>query len=64
LVASFGQADRDGAYQVQPPLPRGQTYSVIVAAKGYKILAQDDVLDIGTDTSAQVQLDPIQLTGN
>ena len=64
LVAAFGQTDRDGAYTVQPPLSRGQTYSVIVAAKGYKILAQDDVLDIGTDTSAQVQLDPIQLTSN
>ncbi len=42
-VYAFGQADRQGNYQLSAPLVRGETYSIIVAAQGYNPIAEDDV---------------------
>ena len=42
-VYSYGEADRQGNYRLSAPLVRGESYSVIVGAKGYDMIAEDDV---------------------
>jgi S1-C subfamily serine protease len=64
LVAAFDQTDRDGAYVLRPPLARGNKYSAIVVAEGYRTLAADDVLSIGEDAPSQVDTKPIELSKN
>lgn len=64
LVAAFDQTDREGAYVLKPPLARGNKYSAVVAAEGYRMLAADNVLNIGEDAPAQVQSKPIKLSRN
>lgn len=64
LVAAFDQTDRDGTYVLQPPLVRGNKYSAIVAADGYRMLAADNVLTIGGDAPSQVESKPIELSRN
>ncbi len=36
-------ADRKGDYRLPLPLARGESYSIIVAAQGYRTIAEDDV---------------------
>jgi hypothetical protein len=64
MVAAFAQTDRDGAYVLQPPLARGEKYSAIIVAEGYRMLAADNVLNIGPDTPGQVEIKPIELSSN
>ncbi len=64
MVAAGGQTDRNGQYVLQPPLPRGETYSVLIAAEGYDLLAADDVLNVKESAPSQVDLDPIELSGS
>ncbi len=42
-VFALGEADRNGNYTLSAPLVRGQSYSMIVGAKGYNMIAEDDV---------------------
>ncbi len=42
-VYAIGEADRQGNYELDQPLERGQTYSMIIGAKGYNMLAEDDI---------------------
>ncbi len=42
-VYALGQADRKGSYQLSAPLLRGESYSIIVGAEGYDMIAEDDV---------------------
>ena len=42
-VYSYGEADRQGNYSLSVPLIRGETYSIIIWAQGYKAIAEDDV---------------------
>jgi hypothetical protein len=46
LVATVGTADRSGNYQTTPQIARGQTYTVVVGAKGYKPRVFEDGLEI------------------
>jgi serine protease Do len=62
MIAALGQTDDNGDYVTQPPLERDQTYSVIVAARGYRILAADDALEIAGDAPERIEQDPIELT--
>jgi hypothetical protein len=62
LVAAYGETDRTGAYVIQPPLARGESYGVVVGAKGYEMISADDGFEIGSDTPDAVELDPIPLS--
>ncbi|HEU5087971.1 MAG TPA: serine protease [Roseiflexaceae bacterium] len=61
LVATIGTADRSGAYQTTPALPRGQTYTVIVGAKGYQPRAFEDGLEITEDDPDITKIDTIAI---
>ncbi len=50
-VYTWAKSDRNGAYELPKPLVRGETYSIIVAAQGYRPLAEDGVR-ISTDPKA------------
>ncbi len=61
-VAAVGISGRTGYYSVAPPLARGNTYSVVVYARGYDLIAEDGALPIGASTPAAVELGPIRLS--
>lgn len=61
-VAAFGQADEDGVYVILPPLPRNNSYGVIIAAEGYELIDVDDGFEIDSDVPDVVELDPIALS--
>ena len=42
LYAS-GEADRNGYFELSAPLVRGEAYSLIIGAKGYDLISEDDV---------------------
>jgi serine protease Do len=60
-VFSYGIADAKGVYTLNKPLPRGEVYTVIVGAKGYTRIAEDDALEITQDDPDVIQLDPLEL---
>ncbi len=55
-VYSMGEADSEGYYELSMPLVRGETYSVIVGARGYNIIAEDGVT-VPEDLESPFQLD-------
>jgi hypothetical protein len=60
-VLSYGIANASGVFTAETPLPRGEVFSVIVGAKGYQRIAEDDALEITEDDPDLVELDPIEL---
>lgn len=60
-VLTYGITNASGAFTVESPLPRGQVFSVIVGAKGYQRIAEDDALEITEDDPDLIELDPIEL---
>ncbi|RMH44253.1 MAG: serine protease [Deltaproteobacteria bacterium] len=46
---TFGQADERGQFSTMHRVPRGASYTVLVAADGYVPLIRDDVLVVGPD---------------
>ena len=62
LMAAHGETDREGTYVILPPLSRGESYGVVVGAKGYQMISDDDGFEIDDDTPDAVELDPIRLT--
>lgn len=60
-VLAFGVTGSDGAFVLNRPLERGETYSVIVGAKGYQRIAEDDALEIFDDDPDVLELDPIEM---
>ena len=60
-VLSYGVTNSSGIFTIQTPLPRDQSYSVIVGAKGYSRIAEDDALTIELTDPDLVELDPIEL---
>jgi hypothetical protein len=61
-TAAYGQADQDGYYITAPPVERGQTYTVVVAADGYQPGIFEDGLEIGDNDADLLDIDPIPLT--
>jgi len=55
LVYSWAEADRNGDYQLSNPLARGEAYSMIVAAEGYRTIGEDDV-EIPEDLKSPYEL--------
>ena len=55
------QTDRQGNFTLPVQLPKGQAYSMIVVAQGYRGLAIESALRIGRDAPEKAQLNPIGL---
>jgi len=55
LYAS-GEADRNGYFELSAPLVRGEAYSLIIGAKGYDLLAEDDVT-VGEDVESPLEVE-------
>ncbi len=60
-VFAYGVSDAKGIYTLNNPLPRGEVYTVIVGAKGYARIAEDDALEITQDDPDVIELDPLEL---
>ncbi len=60
-VISYGSTNAKGQFTINTPLPRGEVYTVIVGAKGYQRIAEDDALEITEDDPDLVELDSIGL---
>ena len=60
-VFSYGITDKKGMYTLNQPLERSEIYSVIVGAKGYVRIAEDDALEITEDDPDVIELDPLEL---
>jgi S1-C subfamily serine protease len=60
-VLAYGITDAKGSYTVNNALPRGEVYTVIVGAKGYTRIAEDDALEITEDDPDVIELDPLEL---
>lgn len=60
-VQSYGVTNANGVFTSDAPLTRDQVYSVIVGAKGYQRIAEDNALEIYNDEPDVVQLDTIEM---
>lgn len=60
-VLSYGSANAKGQFTINTPLPRDEVYTVIVGAKGYERIAEDDALEIFEDDPDLVELDSVYL---
>jgi hypothetical protein len=56
-VITIGTADDSGFYRSEAAVPRGQTYSVIVVARGYRPIIADDGVEVPGDASNPFQVD-------
>lgn len=54
-VYTWAKTDRQGNFRLADPLVRGETYSMIVAAEGYRPIAEDDVY-VGEDVESPLEL--------
>jgi hypothetical protein len=50
-------SDASGFYRTDVALPRGQTYSVIVIASGYRPIVADDGMDVPSNATNPYQVD-------
>ncbi|MCU0508675.1 MAG: serine protease [Anaerolineae bacterium] len=60
-VYAYGVTGGDGVFVLNRTLERGEVYSVIVGAKGYQRIAEDDALEIFEDDPDVLELDPIEM---
>jgi hypothetical protein len=56
-VITIGTADNSGFYRSEAAVPRGQTYSVIVVARGYRPIIADDGVEVPGNASNPFQVD-------
>jgi Zn-dependent metalloprotease len=56
-VIASGVSDASGFYRTDVAIPRGQTYSVILIARGYRPIVADDGIDVPADASNPYQID-------
>jgi len=56
-VLTLGTTDSRGFYQSQAPIPRGQTYSAIVIASGYRPILADGEVEIPADAENPFPVD-------
>jgi hypothetical protein len=60
-VQSYGVTDASGAFTSDGPLARGETYTVIVTARGYQRVAENHALEITENDPEVVELHDIEL---
>ena len=53
---TVGVTGRDGRFVLPVPIPRGESFSVIIAAEGYMLQYEDDWLEFDAAAPAQVDL--------
>lgn len=56
-VLTFGTTDRAGVYQTEQPVPRNQTYSFIIVARGYRPILADGEVSIPRDAGNPYRVD-------
>jgi Zn-dependent metalloprotease len=56
-VLTYGVTDRQGVYQTQEAIPRGQRYSVIVFGSGYRPIIADQEVEIPANASNPHRVD-------
>lgn len=56
-VATYGTTDANGAYETEIAIPRGQTYSVIVLANGYRPIIADNEVEIPANATSPFPVD-------
>jgi Zn-dependent metalloprotease len=56
-VLTSGVADADGMYQTEAPVPRNQTYSAIVLARGYRPILADEEVQVPADSENPYPVD-------
>lgn len=56
-VLTFGVTDRQGVFQTQAAVPKGQRYSVIVFASGYRPIVADNEVAIPGDATNPYRVD-------
>lgn len=56
-VLTYGVTDRQGVYQTQAAVPRGERYSVIVFAAGYRPIIADGEVDVPANASNPHRVD-------
>ena len=56
-ILTSGVTDSKGMYQTEAAVPRGQSYSVIVFASGYRPILGDDEVDIPADATNPYRVD-------
>ena len=54
---TVGTTDANGAYETEGPVPRGQTYSVIVIANGYRPIVADNEVQIPANATSPFPVD-------
>ncbi len=60
-IFAYATADRDGNFVLRQPIPRGESFGVVVGAEGYMPQAEDDWLYFGEDDPSQVDLGTFEL---
>jgi serine protease Do len=61
LIIAYGMSDMRGNYEIEPPLERGNSYSIVVMAEGYEPLMVDDALYIDEDAPTRMRMERIYL---
>jgi Zn-dependent metalloprotease len=56
-VATFGTSDASGVYETESAIPRGQAYSVIVIANGYRPIVADGEVEIPANATSPFPVD-------
>lgn len=60
-VQSSTETDRDGSFKLPEQLPKGQAYSLVVAARGYRPLTVEGALRLGAGAPEQANVGNIEL---
>ena len=63
-VQSSTETGRDGSFTLPEQLPKGQAYSLVVAARGYKPLTVEGALRIGPGAPEQASVGDLELDPN
>jgi serine protease Do len=60
-VFAYAAADRDGKFVLRRPIPREQSFGVVLGAEGYIVQAENDYLQFDEDDPARVDLGTFRL---
>lgn len=62
LTVAGALTDADGFYISAPPIPAGETYTVVILADGYQARGFEDGLELTADSADLINLDPIPIS--
>jgi S1-C subfamily serine protease len=61
VVYSFASSGSDGTFQLRKPVTRGQAYGVVVIARGFTTINDDDQVLAGADAPVVASLPPVRM---